>query len=127
MRDDLAQVLARAVDSAALVGPAGSAIEPLGIIYTTGRHRPIAAGRADYDLLVDITTSPATLNALEGSWAGLANFDGARRTVEAARTRYNGPTASMCWAGLSVRLHQHLPADATQRRTRSYSATGMIW
>ena len=42
IRDDLAQVLARAVDSAAIVGPTGSAIQPQGVIYTRTCRRSLA-------------------------------------------------------------------------------------
>ena len=73
VRDDLAQVLARAVDSAALVGPTGSAVEPQGIIYTPGVTE-VAAAVAGYDLMVDITTAPATLNALAGSLGWASNM-----------------------------------------------------
>ena len=73
IRDDLAQVLARAVDSAALVGPAGNAIEPMGIIYNPDVS--VVAGAAPtYDQLVDITTAPATLNALAGSLGWASNM-----------------------------------------------------
>jgi HK97 family phage major capsid protein len=73
IRDDLAQVLARAVDSAALVGPTGSAIQPQGIIYTPG-VTTVTAAALDYDLMVDISTAPALLNALMGSLGWAANF-----------------------------------------------------
>jgi HK97 family phage major capsid protein len=73
VRDDLAQVLARAVDSAALVGPAGSAIEPCGIINNPAVP-PVAGAAPTYDLMVDITTSPANLNALMGSLGWCASF-----------------------------------------------------
>ena len=73
VRDDLAQVLARAVDSAALVGPAGSAVEPQGIIYTPGVSQ-VAGAAPSYDLQVDISTAPAELNALAGSLGWVTNF-----------------------------------------------------
>jgi HK97 family phage major capsid protein len=73
VRDDLAQVLARAVDSAALVGPTGSAVEPQGIIYTPGVTE-VATAAAGYDLMVDISTAPALLNALMGSLGWVSNF-----------------------------------------------------
>ena len=77
VRDDLAQVLARAVDSAALVGPTGSAIEPQGIIYTPG-VTTVTPAAPTYDLMVDITTAPAELNALMGAWDGPRNIVAAR-------------------------------------------------
>ena len=89
VRDDLAQVLARAVDSAALVGPTGSAIEPQGIIYTPGVTN-VTSAAPTYDLMVDITTAPAELNALMGSlgWAASMNVRGALLKVKDA---YNRP------------------------------------
>jgi HK97 family phage major capsid protein len=74
IRDDLAQVLARAVDSAALVGPGGSAIQPQGIIFTPG-VTAVPTAPPDYDLMVDIATAPALLNALMGSLGWSANFE----------------------------------------------------
>jgi HK97 family phage major capsid protein len=73
IRDDLAQVLARAVDSAALVGPSGSAVEPMGIINNPAVP-PVVGAAPTYDLLVDITTSPANLNALMGSLGWCASY-----------------------------------------------------
>jgi HK97 family phage major capsid protein len=73
IRDDLAQVLARAVDSAAIVGPAGNPIQPQGIINNPD-VTTVPGAAPDYDLLVDITTAPATLNALMGSLGWAANF-----------------------------------------------------
>ncbi len=89
VRDDLAQVLARAVDSAAIVGPTGSAIQPQGIIYTPGVTN-VTAAAPTYDLMVDITTAPAELNALMGSlgWAASMNVRGALLKVKDA---YNRP------------------------------------
>jgi HK97 family phage major capsid protein len=73
VRDDLAQVLARAVDSAALVGPSPSTVEPLGIIYTPG-VTAVTGGAPTYDLMVDISTAPALLNALMGSLGWVTNY-----------------------------------------------------
>lgn len=73
VRDDLAKVLARAVDTAAISG-AGTAIEPQGIISDpTTPSLPAAA--PSYDGLVDLTGLLATANALDGSlgWLGDAN------------------------------------------------------
>ena len=105
VRDDLAQVLARAVDSAAIVGPTGSAIQPQGIIYTPGVTN-VTAAAPTYDLMVDITTAPAELNALMGSlgWAASMNVRGALLKVNNALqspvwSRGHGP-------GLPVRLYQ---------------------
>ncbi len=72
VRDDLSQVLARAVDSAALVG-AGGATTPTGIIFTAG-VTAVTAAAVGYDLLVNITTAPAQLNALDGSLGWVANM-----------------------------------------------------
>jgi HK97 family phage major capsid protein len=71
VRNDLAQVLARGVDAAAIQG-AGTAIEPLGIV-TDPLTGTIAAGVPSYDSLVDLTSKLATANALEGSLGWLAN------------------------------------------------------
>jgi HK97 family phage major capsid protein len=73
VRDDLAQVLARAVDSAALVGPSPSTVQPLGIIYTPG-VTAVPGAAPGYDLMVDISTAPGLLNALAGSLGWAANF-----------------------------------------------------
>jgi HK97 family phage major capsid protein len=71
VRNDLAMVLARGVDAAAIQG-AGDAVTPLGIIVDplTGN---IPAAPPTYDLLVDLTTLLATANALDGSLGWLAN------------------------------------------------------
>jgi hypothetical protein len=69
----LRDVLARAVDSAALVGPTGSAVEPQGIIYTPGVSA-ITGAAPTYGLMVDLVSAPANLNALAGSLGWSANF-----------------------------------------------------
>ncbi len=71
VRSDLAAVLARGVDAAAIQG-AGDGITPLGII-TDPLTGTIAAAAPSYDLLVDLTSLLATANALEGSLGWLAN------------------------------------------------------
>ena len=71
VRMDLAQVLARGVDAAAIQG-AGTATEPLGVI-TDVLCGTIAAAAPTYDLLVDLTSLLATKNALDGSLGWLAN------------------------------------------------------
>ena len=71
VRNDLAQVLARGVDAAAIQG-AGDGIQPLGII-TDPLTGTLAAAPPTYDLLVDLTSLLATANALEGSLGWLAN------------------------------------------------------
>lgn len=73
VRDDLAQVLARAVDSAAIMGPSGSAIEPMGIIYDP-LVTTVPAAVLSYDLMVAISTAPAILNALTGRLGWATNF-----------------------------------------------------
>jgi HK97 family phage major capsid protein len=70
VRNDLAQVLARGVDAAAIQG-AGT-VDPLGII-TDPLCGTLAAGAPDYDTLVDLTSLLATANALEGSLGWIAN------------------------------------------------------
>jgi HK97 family phage major capsid protein len=71
VRNDLAQVLARGVDSAAIQG-AGDAITPLGIITDANVPKLIAAVPT-YDLMVDITSLLATRNALDGSLGWLTD------------------------------------------------------
>lgn len=71
VRNDLAQVLARGVDAAAIQG-AGTAIEPLGIV-TDPLTGTIASAAPSYDGLVDLTSKLANANALEGSLGWLAN------------------------------------------------------
>jgi HK97 family phage major capsid protein len=73
IRDDLAQVLARAVDSAAIMGPDASTLEPLGVIYDTLVTK-VAAAVMSYDLMVEISTAPAILNALTGRLGWVTNF-----------------------------------------------------
>ena len=70
VRNDLAQVLAHDVDTAAIQG-AGT-VDPLGII-TDPLCGTLAAGAPDYDTLVDLTSLLATANALEGSLGWIAN------------------------------------------------------
>jgi HK97 family phage major capsid protein len=82
-------VLARAVDSAALVGPTGSAVQPQGIIYTPG-VTTVAAAAPGYDLMVDISTAPALLNALMGSLGWAANF-AVRGALLKVMDAYNRP------------------------------------
>ncbi len=118
VRDDLAQVLARAVDSAALVGPTGSAIEPQGIIYTPGVTN-VTSAAPTYDLMVDITTAPAELNALMGSlgWAASMNVRGALLKVKDA---YNRPY------GLDV-MGQGYPFGFTNLATDATNAYPLIF
>jgi HK97 family phage major capsid protein len=71
VRNDLAQVLARGVDAAAIQG-AGDAVTPLGII-TDANVPSLVAAVPTYDLLVDITSLLATRNALDGSLGWLAD------------------------------------------------------
>jgi HK97 family phage major capsid protein len=89
IRDDLAQVLARAVDNAALVGPTGSAVEPQGIIYTPG-VTAITGAAPTYGLMVDIISAPANLNALAGSLGWSANF-AVRQELLKLMDAYNRP------------------------------------
>jgi HK97 family phage major capsid protein len=71
IRNDLAAVLARAIDSAAIAG-AGGPIEPLGIINdATVPNLPAAP--PTYDGLVDLTNLLADNNALDGSLGWLAD------------------------------------------------------
>jgi HK97 family phage major capsid protein len=118
IRDDLAQVLARAVDSAALVGPTGSAIQPQGIIYTPGVTN-VTAAAPSYDLMVDITTAPAELNALMGSlgWAASMNVRGALLKVKDA---YNRPY------GLDV-MGQGYPFGFTNLATDAANAYPLVF
>ena len=89
VRNDLAQVLARGVDAAAIQG-AGTAIEPLGII-TDPLCGTLAAAAPDYDLLVDLTSLLATANALEGSLGWLANASRVRGALLKMKDLYNRP------------------------------------
>jgi HK97 family phage major capsid protein len=73
IRDDLAQVLARAVDSAAIMGPAGSAITPQGIIYNP-EVASLVTIEPSYDAMVEITTLISTQNALMGALGWAANM-----------------------------------------------------
>lgn len=70
-RNDLAQVLARAIDSAAVFG-AGDAVTPLGIVSDVN-VASVTAGPPTYDDLVDLTSLLATRNALEGALGWLAD------------------------------------------------------
>ncbi len=93
IRDDLAQVLARAVDSAAIPG-AGTAIEPLGII--TDASVPSlptalpASGAAVYDAIADLITLLGTANALRGSLGFLVNA-ALRGGLSKAKDAYGRP------------------------------------
>ena len=118
IRDDLAQVLARAVDSAALVGPTGSAIEPQGIIYTPGVTN-VTAAAPTYDLMVDITTAPAELNALMGSLGWAANYN-TRGALLKVKDAYNRPY------GLNV-MGQGYPFGFTNLATDATNAYPLIF
>ena len=89
VRDDLAQVLARAVDSAALVGPSGSAIQPQGIINNP-LVTTIAGAAPTYGLMVDLVSAPANLNALMGSLGWAASF-AVRQELLKLMDAYNRP------------------------------------
>lgn len=81
VRNDLAMVLARGLDSAAIAG-AGTAVEPKGIINdATTTHVP--DGGLTYDLVADLIGALATRNALAGSLGFIGN--GAVRT-QASKT-----------------------------------------
>jgi HK97 family phage major capsid protein len=71
VRNDLAMVLARAVDTAAVSG-AGDAVTPLGIVTDPAVANVGTAAAPTYDLLVDVTSLLAERNALAGSlgWLG---------------------------------------------------------
>ena len=118
VRDDLAQVLARAVDSAALVGPTGSATEPQGIIYTPG-VTAVAGAAPDYDLMVDISTAPALLNALMGSLGWVSNF-ATRGALLKVKDGYNRPY------GLDV-MGQGYPFGFTNLATDATNADPIIF
>jgi HK97 family phage major capsid protein len=70
VRNDLAQVLARGVDAAAIQGT--GAVDPLGII-TDPLCSTMTAAVPAYDSLVDLTTLLANANALDGSLGWIAN------------------------------------------------------
>jgi HK97 family phage major capsid protein len=89
IRDDLAQVLARAVDSAAIMGPAGSAVQPTGIIYNPDVLTLLTA-EPSYDGLVDLTSLISTQNALQGSLGWVANM-GTRGALLKLKDQYGRP------------------------------------
>ena len=89
VRDDLAQVLARAVDSAALVGPTNMPVQPQGIINTPGVAL-VGAAAPSYEVMVDLSTAPALLNALMGSLGWVANFQ-TRGALLKIMDAYNRP------------------------------------
>jgi HK97 family phage major capsid protein len=70
-RNDLAEVLARAVDSAAVAG-AGTTIEPLGIV-TDPAVASLPTAAVNYDMMVNLTTILAENNAMTGSLGWLAD------------------------------------------------------
>lgn len=72
IRDDLAKVLAIAIDTAAMAG-SGSGAEPLGIINTTGIGSDDYGAGVDWDHLVDLETEVAVDNADMGSLAYCTN------------------------------------------------------
>ena len=118
IRDDLAQVLARAVDSAALVGPAGSPIQPQGIIYTPNVTE-VTGAAPDYDLMVDIATAPALLNALMGSLGWAANF-AVRGALLKLKDLYGRPY------GLDI-LGQGFPLAFTNLATDTTNANPIVF
>jgi HK97 family phage major capsid protein len=71
VRNDLAQVLARGVDTVVIQG-AGTAIEPLGIV-TDAAVASLPQAAPTYDLLVDLTSLLAEKNALFGSLGWLCD------------------------------------------------------
>jgi HK97 family phage major capsid protein len=118
VRDDLAQVLARAVDSAALVGPTGSAIQPQGIIYTPGVTQ-VPGAAPTYDLMVDIVSAPAELNALMGSLGWAASF-ATRGALLKLKDNYGRPY------GLDI-LGQGYPFGFTNLATDATNVTPLIF
>jgi HK97 family phage major capsid protein len=89
IRDDLAQVLARAVDRAAIMGPAGSAVQPQGIIYNP-EVAALVTIEPSYDAMVEITTLISTQNALAGSLGWATNM-ATRGTLLKVKDNYGRP------------------------------------
>lgn len=87
VRNDLAAVLARGVDGAAIQGAGGT--EPLGIV-TDGNVASLPVAPPTYDLLIDLSSLLATKNALEGSLGWLADAN-ARGLLLKLKDQYARP------------------------------------